>query len=86
MCLFVTATIGFPDPENVGLAVPSNVLAYLVADILQNVHFMVAILYIQYGRHTHIWEGGNIDFLVPYIKTFPKMYSLANPQKIPTRA
>ena len=40
----VTTTIGFLDTENVGLAIKINVLAYLEAKIVQNVHFTVAIL------------------------------------------
>ena len=43
-CSILTTTIGFLDPENVGLAVKINVSTYLEAEILQNVHFMVAIL------------------------------------------
>ena len=34
-CSFVTSTIGFPDPENVGLAVKINIPAYSEAEILQ---------------------------------------------------
>ena len=40
----ITWTIGFLDPENVGLVVGINVPAYLEAEILTNVDFTVAIL------------------------------------------
>ena len=42
-------------------------------------------LKIQYGHHIDIRANANIDFLTPYTITFPKMYSLANPPKIPTK-
>ena len=32
-CSFVTSTMGFPNPENVGLAVKINFLAYSEAEI-----------------------------------------------------
>ena len=45
-CSFTTTTIGFLDPENVGLVRGINVPAYLVAEILTNVDFTGAILYV----------------------------------------
>ena len=40
----ITWTIGFLDPENVGLAIKNNVPSYFEAKILQNIHFTAAIL------------------------------------------
>ena len=44
--LIIVDTIGFLDPENVGLAVKINVLAYLEVKILQNLNFRCL-----YGGH-----------------------------------
>ena len=60
-CTFVTTTIEFLDPENVGLEVKINVSAYLEAEILQNLHFTAAILEIPICppyRHLGKWKHG----------------------------
>ena len=80
MFSFVTISIGFLDPENGGLAVKIDVPSYLEAQIFQNWSFTAAIL-----EFKNIWANANIDFLIPYTITFPKMYSLANLQKLPTQ-
>ena len=68
-----------------GLAVKINIRAYSEAEILQIIVLRWPFLKIQYGRHIDIWANANIDFLTPYTITFPKMYSLANPPKNPTK-
>ena len=84
-CSFVTGKIRFPDPENVGLVVKINNPVYSEDEILQIKVLRRPFLKIQYGRHIDIWANANIDFLTPYTITFPKIYSLANPQKNPTK-
>ena len=37
------------------------------------------------GHHTVICANANIGFLIPQMITFPKMYNLAHPQKLPTQ-
>ena len=59
--LIIVGTIGFLDPENVGLAVQINVLAYLEVKILQNLHFKAAILEIPIWppyKHLGKWKHG----------------------------
>ena len=84
-CSFVTSKIGFPDPGNVGLAVKINIPAYSEAEILQIKVLRQLFFKIQYYSHIDIWANANIDFLTPYTITFPKMYSLVNPPKNPTK-
>ena len=50
------------------------------------VHSMAAILnFVQNGRHSIFGKNANIDFRTPWVISFPKMYSLYNPQRIPTK-
>ena len=60
-------------------------LGWLEAKILQNMHFMAAILKIQNGGHVGVSANANIDFRILHDLMIPKMYSFANLQKLWTK-
>ena len=48
-------------------------LGCLEAKIAKNIHFMAAILNVQYGGHAGVCANANIDFWIPHVLNIKKM-------------
>ena len=60
-------------------------LGCLEAKIAKVISFMTAILNVQYGGHAGVCANANIDFWIPHVLNFKKMYCFANLHKFPTK-